>query len=162
MAMHDKSLPSKEAPIKGPGGAWRRFPATMEAYETIRDFIMDEAEQAGLSVKEQMKLELGMEEAVVNVIKHAYDMPGEVWLKAAKDGDDFIVDMADFGVPFNPLTKDAVPAPDTPLEEREPGGYGIMFMKKSFAKLAYAHEPIMGKDANHLRMIFNKIPKPGA
>ena len=55
--------------------------------------------------------------------------------------------MADFGVPFNPLTKNAVPSPDIPLEERELGGYGIMFMKKAFAKLAYSHEPIMGKDA---------------
>lgn len=57
--------------IKGQGSEWRRFSATMDEYENIRDFIMDEAEKAGLSAKEQMRLELGMEETVVNVIKYA-------------------------------------------------------------------------------------------
>lgn len=148
--------------IKGQGSEWRRFPATMDEYENIRDFIMEEAEKAGLSAEEQMRLELGMEETVVNVIKYAYDIPGEIWLKVSKDGNEFTVDMADFGIPFNPLTKNAVPSPDIPLEEREPGGYGIMFMKKVFAKLAYSYEPIMGKDANHLRMVFSRIPGTGA
>ena len=137
-------------------GDWRRFPATMEEYENMRDFIMHEAEKAGISVKSQLKLELGIEEAIVNVIKHAYDDPGEVFLRTSKDGDDFIVDMADFGVPFNPLTKDAVPSPDLPLEEREPGGYGILFMKKTFVSLSYAYEPFMDKNANRLRMVFRK------
>ena len=38
--------------IKGKGGEWRRFPAMMEEYENIRDFVMDEAEKSGLSAKE--------------------------------------------------------------------------------------------------------------
>lgn len=141
--------------VKETDPGWRKFPATMEEYENIRNFIMEEAEKAGLSVKSQMKLELGAEEAIVNVIRHAYKDPGEVLLHAAQDDKDFIVDMADFGVPFDPLKKDAVPSPDTPIEEREPGGYGIMFMKKTFARLTYTYEPIMGKNANHLRMIFS-------
>ena len=140
-------------------GGWHRFPATMEAYEDMRNFIMDEAEQADISVKSQLKLELGVEEAIVNVIKHAYKDPGEVFLRTTKAGNDFIVDMADFGIPFNPLTKDAVPSPDIPLEEREPGGYGLMFMKKAFVNLSYAYEPFLDKNANHLRMVFRKSPE---
>ena len=147
--------------MKERGGGWRRFPAVMEEYENIRDFIIDEAEKAGLSVNEQMKLELGMEEAVVNVIRYAYDSPGAVWLKAGADGADFVVDMADFGVPFNPLERDAVPSPDTPLEERKPGGYGILFMKKAFVKLVYEYAPFKGENANHLRMVFNKDASSG-
>ena len=132
---------------------WRCFPATQEAYEEIRSYIIAQAEAAGLLPKRQLQLELGMEEAVVNVILHAYKMPGNIWLWAGVTGvGRFAIDMVDYGAPFNPLSERPVIEPDVPIMEREPGGLGIVLMKKTFAVMTYAREEFQGKTGNHLYM----------
>ena len=132
---------------------WHCFPATQEAYKEIRSYVMAEAEAAGLSPKRQLQLELGMEEAVVNVIMHAYKMPGKTWLLAGStDPGRFTIDMVDHGTPFNPLAERPVVDEDIPLMEREPGGLGITLMKKTFSVLDYNREEFQGKIGNHLQM----------
>lgn len=139
---------------------WRCFPAADEAYERIRDFVMDAAEAAGVPLKMRMKLELGLEEVIVNIIRHAYEEPGEIWLSARPAGERrFAVDVADFGVPFNPLAQKAKTVePDKPLAEQEPGGLGIFFIKKLFTGLSYEYGPWRGKPANRLHMEFTWEP----
>lgn len=141
--------------MDGGTDGWRKFPADMAYYEAIRDFIMDGVKEKGFSKKARMRLELGIEEAVVNIIHYAYEGRGNLWVRRAfsRENRQFTIDLADYGVPFDPLAR---PAPDarTPLEDREPGGYGILFMKTAFASLRYAYEPWNGAPANRLRMIF--------
>jgi anti-sigma regulatory factor (Ser/Thr protein kinase) len=45
----------------------------------------------------------------------------------------------DDGVPFNPMESQA-PDVDASLEERTPGGLGLMMVKKLSSELSYAHE----------------------
>ena len=52
---------------------WKRYDAEMKFYENIRDDVMDGAEKAGISPKQLLKLELGLEEILVNIISYAYD-----------------------------------------------------------------------------------------
>ena len=59
-------------------GSWKRFDAEMKWYERIRDEVMAAAEEAGVSMRQQLRLELGFEEVLVNIISYAYDDPGYV------------------------------------------------------------------------------------
>ena len=112
---------------------WKDFPANKENYEEMLAYAMDCAREAGVSMKRQLKLQLGFEEAVVNVISYAYEPEeaGKVWLKVYREGEDLILEIKDSGKPFNPLTKeDALENRPKTVEEAEIGGLGIAFMRR--------------------------------
>lgn len=146
--------------MSGEDYAWKKFPAKDSAYEDIRDFIITAAVRAGVGKKRILKLELGFEEAVVNVISYAYDgNDGDIFIKVTDDidGKNFILELADYGKPFNPLEKNDPRAEDkSQIEERQIGGLGISFMKKTFAALDYSNKLFRGKEANCLKLVFKK------
>ena len=107
-------------------------------------------------MRQQLRLELGFEEVLVNIISYAYDDPGYVWLKTSEEGDCFRIEFADHGKPFDPLEKDCRPPDDLPLEKRKPGGYGIFLVKKNFKSVEYKYEELFGKMANHLSLLLDK------
>ena len=135
---------------------WKRYDADMKWFEHIRDDVVAAAEEAGVSPRQMLKLELGFEEILVNIISYAYDDPGYVWVKTTDDDNDFRIEFADHGKPFDPLEKDRRPAEDIPLEEREPGGYGIFLVKQNFKSVEYKYEELFGHMANHMSMLLKK------
>lgn len=138
---------------------WKRFPAVKDAYESIRDFILETAENYGVDLKKILKLELGVEEIVINIIHYAYETEGDILVKVNddKENNQFILELIDFGTPFNPLEKvDPRSIDKSKLEDREIGGFGIAFTKKTFASLEYNYEIFDGQNANHLTLFFNK------
>ena len=135
---------------------WKRYDADMKWFEHIRDDVVAAAEEAGVSPRQMLKLELGFEEILVNIISYAYEDPGYVWVKTTEDDNDFRIEFADHGKPFDPLEKDRRPAEDTPLEEREPGGYGIFLVKQNFKSVEYKYEELFGHMANHMSMLLKK------
>lgn len=139
--------------ISEASGEWKRYDAEIKWYEHIRDDIMAEAEQAGVSPRQMMRLELGLEEILVNIISYAYEEPGFVWIRTFTEDGFFHLELADHGKPFDPLEKDRRPAEELSLEEREPGGYGIFLVKKNFTSVDYKYEELFGGMANHLSMI---------
>ena len=137
-------------------GSWQRYDADMKWYEHIREDVLAAAEEAGVSPRQQLRLELGFEEILVNIISYAYDYPGFVWVKTTEEGDCFRIEFADHGKPFDPLVKDRRPLEEIPLEEREPGGYGIFLVKKNFKLAEYKYEEMFGQMANHLSLLLDK------
>ena len=135
---------------------WKRYDADMKWYEHIREDVLNAAEEAGVSPRQLLRLELGFEEILVNIISYAYDDPGFVWVKTRPEGDCFRIEFADHGRPFDPLAKDCRPGNDVPLEEREPGGYGIFLVKQNFESVEYKYEELFGQMANHLSMLLKK------
>lgn len=139
---------------------WEKFPAKQESYEEIHDFIMEKVERMGINAKTEYRLELGIEEIIVNIISYAYESEeGCIFVKVTEDKaqDKIILDIVDYGIPFNPLTKNDPRAEDqSAIEDRELGGFGIAFVKKVFSELSYVYEPFFGKNANQLKLIFKK------
>ena len=131
---------------------WKKYPASLDDFESMREQLNDTADSARLDPATMMKLELGFEEAVVNVIN--YSGSENIWIKIT-DGDSFTVELVDHGIPFNPLEKHDARAVDTSdIEERKPGGFGIEFMRRKFSKVEYSDAPFMGERANRLTMTF--------
>jgi len=108
-----------------------------ELLEFIRARIFD----GGFDDGTAMKLELAIEEMLVNVVHYAYPgSSGTVSVSAGNNGTgDFVIEIADRGIPFDPL---AAPEADTTasIEDRAIGGLGIFFMRKVVDDVRYRRE----------------------
>jgi serine/threonine-protein kinase RsbW len=100
-----------------------------------------------LSADTQFALQLCLEEALSNVIRHGYGgRPNEtpdvtLTIDCAVDGTgDLMLTVEDQAPPFNPLALEDAPAPST-IEDLRPGGRGIQLMRKFAGSLAYQRLP---------------------
>ena len=137
---------------------WKKYPASLDFYEEMRDELAAVFDAAQLPEDVRMKTEIGFEEAVVNIINYAYEDDGDIRIKISFDDEFFNIELVDHGQPFNPLEhNDARAEDDSPIDMREPGGFGIFLLKKTFDKLNYSRENFNGKPANHLTLSLRRI-----
>lgn len=88
------------------------------------------------------KVELALEEALVNIIRHAYESKGgsiDLCFLGKKKGY-LEIEIQDQGPPFNPVKEAAPVNPSLPLEEREVGGLGVHLMKQMVDEVLYRRE----------------------
>jgi len=85
------------------------------------------------------KIELACEEALVNIISYAYkDGDGSIELQVNINNKNRIeITIIDQGKFFNPLLGDITIDPNTPIEEREIGGLGILMIRKVMDEVHY-------------------------
>ncbi len=121
-----------------------RLPAALDRLDQCREFAVGCAREAGLPEAALGKLELILEELLVNVANHAYrngpDGRGDVELSCrATGGGGFLLDIRDWGVAFDPLAA-GEPDLDADVDERPIGGLGIFFVRQMADELAYRRE----------------------
>ena len=129
--------------------------ARLESLEGLVKSVTESALQCGLAGEGLFAVELVTEEAVVNIFNYAYHKrEGRVRLRCLEAGDRFVIEVTDWGVPFDAT---AQPAPDVnkPLEERPVGGLGIHLIKKMSDEMKYTRE-----DGQNILRLF--IRKEGA
>ena len=133
---------------------WQKFLATRENYYSMLDFVMEEAQKAGVPDNRQIYLELGFEEAASNIINYAYsaEQSGEIFIYAYCEAEHFFIELKDNGIPFNPLTsiKDAEKPSD--LESAKVGGLGISFIRRIFDDVTYHFGREGELFCNHLKL----------
>lgn len=130
------------------------LPAELDHLPAFLDHVRRMAEVAGVADGQITRLELAVEEALVNVFSYAYGdraSAGTVQCRVAVQAEGLRVEIADEGPPFDPL---AQPDPDTALDldQREPGGLGILLIKSLASEVAYRREG----DRNVLRIEMRK------
>lgn len=114
------------------------FSAQMENLHSILEWILKELKGMKFDASSLNKLEVGCEEAIVNIIKHAYKEGGgkiDIEVKSFPRSHVEIV-ITDSGPPFNPLTQKRIDS-KRPLEEWELGGLGIPLIHKIMDKVSY-------------------------
>lgn len=126
------------------------LPAELDHLPAFLEHVRRMAEVAGVTGAQIARLELAVEEALVNVVSHAYagrTPAGTVQCRAAIQPEGLRVEIVDEGPPFDPLVQ---PDPDTTLalEQRQPGGLGILLIKSLASEVAYRREG----DRNVLRI----------
>ena len=113
-------------------------PARMESLAPLQTFAASKAEQAGASFALMPRIELVLEEVLVNVFHYAYpeDASGDVVLECMLHGDEIVFTIVDHGREFNPLNANAA---DTSLDidERRIGGLGIHLVRKMVDSITY-------------------------
>ncbi|MFC1910114.1 ATP-binding protein [Chloroflexota bacterium] len=129
----------------------------MENLPLVTDFVEDVLAQIGADQASSYKIQLAIDEACTNVIKHAYGQEdGPVRLVMELIDDDLVINLHDNGKPFAP---DTIPPPDldAELEARKIGGLGIYFVKKVMDEVSYSFDDVAG---NRLimrkRLLLNK------
>lgn len=105
-------------------------------------FVDEHLEQLDCPMKQQMQIDLAVEEAFVNVANYAYGSgTGLVTLNfaAEESSGSVTITMTDSGEPFDPMKRED---PDTSLsaEERSIGGLGIFMVKKSMDEVSYEYK----------------------
>jgi anti-sigma regulatory factor (Ser/Thr protein kinase) len=103
-------------------------------------FVSGLAGRAGLAADQAMRLELAVEEWVVNLCSHAYaGGAGEVEVAVLKGEGELLVEIIDEGPPFDP-TASADPDVALPLEQREPGGLGLLLIRRMTDEVRYSRD----------------------
>lgn len=108
----------------------KEFQITAEHMEEILSWCNNHIDSLLTNRKAAMRMRLVMEEALVNVFRYAYkgsDKEPIVALKVGKDGEFLCFEMADQGIPFNPL-ENITADPNLKLFERTEGGWGRSIM----------------------------------
>jgi serine/threonine-protein kinase RsbW len=121
--------------------------------ERIRDFVRCSAMKFGFAEDEAQKISLAVDEAVSNLIKHAFHLDSEKQIKIEVESRNnwFTVNILDDGKPFNPLEVDT-PNMIEYLKNYEKGGLGIHIMKLVMDKIDYVPSHARGDSRNILRL----------
>ena len=134
------------------------LPAETANLLRLLEFAGERIRAEGFDEGTAVKLELAVEEILVNIIGYAYPgKKGAIELTVGEnDMRGFVIEIGDSGIPFDPLS---VPEADTrsPLEERKIGGLGIFFMRKVVDVAHYRYEN--GKNILTLTMYRLRSPR---
>jgi serine/threonine-protein kinase RsbW len=127
------------------------LPASAGSISAFSEFVRDGAVAAGVAEDELGKLDLVLEEILINVARYAYTPEtGAVEVAYAPAGPSKVhVEIADSGRVFNPLEADP-PDLSRGLADRPIGGLGVFLVRSMVDSIDYRREA----DRNILSFIF--------
>ena len=117
-------------------------PAAVEALPDVNGFVEAELRRFDCPVKPLRQVLIAVEEIYVNIARYAYHPDvGEATIRCTASDIPLrvTIQFLDRGKPFNPLEKTP---PDLTLsvEEREPGGLGILMAVSSMSDVRYEYK----------------------
>ena len=124
------------------------FPAERRFLSLVGAVAREVCEQiSGLSSSSGYNVQLAVDEAVVNIITHAYqdDPTGLVEITFRVRADRLVVQIRDWGLSFDPSL---VPSPD--LSHPQDHGYGVYLIRRLMDDVAYENE---GEDGNCVTLV---------
>ena len=124
-----------------------RINSRTELLGDIRSFVAEAARGFGFDESEVGKIELAIDEACTNIIKHAYryNPEGVIEIRVSEIRDDgsapkFIVEIVDSGITFD-SSKYTTPDMKEYFRKLRHGGLGIVLMKKLMDEVEYLQAP---------------------
>lgn len=115
--------------------------ARVDHLESVLAFVDGELEQIACPMKQQMQIDIAVEELYVNIAHYAYaPETGTVTLRVetTETPASVAITFTDQGRPYNPLAK-ADPDVALSADERQIGGLGIFMVKKSMDEMDYEY-----------------------
>jgi serine/threonine-protein kinase RsbW len=137
--------------------------AEAEEVRHASDWLAGCGRAHGLPAEQMGRLELSLNEVFANILAHGG--PGAtvapVILRLEIQGDAVAgsasLTVSDAGVPFNPLALDPGTRPQT-LEEAEPGGLGLIMLRRFSERLAYHYDA--GRNHLSFSVAWPSVPAP--
>ena len=135
------------------------MPARLENLPVLMSFISDQAIQKGFSSDAISRICLAAEEALVNVINHAYPetAPGGVEVHVSfSHVYPLILEIRDQGAPFDPLS---LPEPElgADVSKRKVGGMGVFLIRRMTDEVRYHRD--VGTNILTLAFLKNRLPE---
>jgi len=116
--------------------------SSSENLETIREFINDIARHAGFDSDSASQIELAVDEACTNVIKHAhkFNQDKSLELSVQLDSDKMEIIISDNGTGFD-ITRVSKPDLEKYIHEAKKGGLGIHLMRSLMDEVQFTFNP---------------------
>lgn len=132
-----------------------KIEAKLENIETAIRFINTLLEEHGCRVDIMQRIDLALEEMLVNVSQYAYEgITGDAYVSVSFPEETLVqLDIRDKGVPYDP-TKKEDPDVSIPLRQRKKGGLGIYMTKMVMDEMCYER-----KDGYNHTILRKNLPK---
>lgn len=131
------------------------IPSDTSYLDNIRNFVIKIAQKFDFSQDDVDDIEFAVDEAVANIIEHAYEgKKGLIYIKVTCNDNKFAIELKDKGKEFDP-TKKILPNLDEHHDQKKTGGLGIYIMTKLMDKIVHSfvknrgNTLIMEKYKNH-------------
>ena len=107
-----------------------RVPATTESTRQVCDFVRDTAKRLHLPRDVVFDIDLAVEEAATNIVRHAYEAGpmGDILVRMEVEDEVVRITLTDWGQPFE--AGSAHLAVDVPVEVRAEGGMGVLLIEE--------------------------------
>jgi serine/threonine-protein kinase RsbW len=115
------------------------YPASLDHLYDMMHYVRENTAKTGFNEAERVKIELAVEEALVNIINYGYpNSEGHISLTCnVQKNECLTVVIEDKGISYNPLKNKKLFDPNSSLEMRGVGGYGIFFILKIMDEVKY-------------------------
>ena len=115
-----------------------RVAATIENVRRVTDFVRDAAKRERLSEDALFDIDVAVEEACTNIVRHAYGpgRAGDILVQVATRDGDLRITLTDWGRPFE--ADPAHLAVDVPVEVRAEGGMGVLLMRELMDEVSHS------------------------
>jgi serine/threonine-protein kinase RsbW len=129
-----------------------KLPATLANLPACLSAVRRCATSLSIDPKRVLEIEIAVEEALVNVIRYAYEQQGgNVELLCRKEAErDLTVEIRDEGPPFDPRSL-TPPDVGAGIAERKVGGLGVLIMERLADAVTYTRDAA----SNVLTLRFN-------
>ncbi len=136
-----------------------RLPAVNDSLREVYRFINDVSTEFELSNQTHFDIELSIEEALTNVITHAYeDNIGDFVLTITQQGCEVVVTIQDWGKPFDPNNIRPFDY-NEPIETRINGGMGMHFMRTLMDSIDFQFDEVEGTILTMTKKL-DAVPEP--
>ena len=121
----------------------KHFPVTFTKLYEMLQYVIDYAESLGFDKNWRYKIELVVEEALVNVIKYSGQTAQDTLSISLSPAETLgiVIAIKDKGIAYNPLSREIKDVnKNIPLEERPIGGFGVHLIREFMDKVEYQRE----------------------
>ena len=127
--------------------------AGLQNLAAILDFTAACCRQCGVDEENTYSIRLAVDEAVANIVEHAYGgAGGRLAIQCWSEGRDFYVQLRDWGKPFEPQSVRS-PKLSGSLSRRKAGGLGLHMMHKLMDEVRFSFD----EDGNALVMVKHDV-----
>lgn len=136
-------------------------PGTVDHLARIREFVTDNARSAGFSESDVDDIVLALDEAVANIVEHAYEgstLPENeqsIRLTIECDGKRFRVLLQDRGIPYDPTATETISREESKRkgERGDDGGWGLYMIRELMDEISYSYDPQSGNSLEIIKRL---------
>jgi serine/threonine-protein kinase RsbW len=118
------------------------LPGTLDSLTTIRNYVREMGEKAGLDRKALHRLKLAVDEIATNIVTHGYEaagLQGEIVISSRLAPEALTIQLEDTSQEYNPLGLEKPGHMDKPIGERPIGGLGVFLAVRGVDEFRYEH-----------------------